>query len=129
MEIAKAESEAFEALVALDEGQTENADALAYRAMLLSARALVLTEFQDVGNEPDRIVEEFKKRFYDTELFFDRFAKGKFAQYLFLRHDSPNGKPDQDSVHRLIEEAQLFIEATHACEGRRSGATTGGVAI
>ncbi len=129
MEVSKAESEAFEAQVALDEAQVATADELAYRSMLLAARALILTEYQDVGDEPDRIVEEFRTRFYDTELFFDKYAKGKFAQYLFLRHESPNPKPDADSVHRLIEEAQLFIEAAHACEGRQTGATRGGVAI
>ncbi len=129
MEIAKAESEAFEAQVVLDDGDYRKADELAHRAMLLAARALVLTQYIDVGDDPDGIVEEFRRRFYDTELFFDKYAKGKFAQYLFARHESPNPNPDQDSAHWLIEEAQLFIEATHACEGRLAGAAAGGVAV
>ena len=33
------------------------------------------------------IVGEFRKRFYDTEKFFDPFAGGKFAQYLFVAHE------------------------------------------
>jgi len=129
MEIAKAESEAFEAQIALDEDAYGKAGDLAYRGMVLAARALVLTQYLDVGEEPEQIVAEFRKRFYETELFFDKYAKGKFAQYLFARHEEPNPNPDSDSVHRLIEEAQLFIEATHACEGRLSGAAAGGVVI
>ena len=125
MEISKAESEAFEAQVVLDEGAFDKADALAYRAMILAARALVLTENQGIGYEPDQVVTEFRTRFFDTELFFDRFAKGKFGQYLFMRHESPNPRPDTDSARRLIEEAQLFIEATHACETRLTTAPAG----
>jgi sulfite reductase (ferredoxin) len=88
--------------------------------MTLAARALVLTQFPEVGTEPQLVIDEFRTRFYDTELFFDRFAKGKFANYLFDRHAAPNPNPDKDSAHRLIEEAQLFIEATHMCETRMS---------
>ena len=119
IEISKAESEAFEAQVAMDDGDDGRADELAYRAMILAARALVRIEFLDVGDDPQRIVDEFRTRFYDTERFFDRFAKGKFANYLFDRHDATTAtSPDADAVRRLIEEAQLFIEATHACEAR-----------
>ena len=89
--------------------------------MVKAARALVRTQFLDVGDSPDRIVEEFKTRFFDTELFFDQYAKGKFGQYLFDRHQSPNPSPDNDSAHRLIEESLLFIEATHACESKVGG--------
>ena len=121
MEIAWAESEAFEAQVVLDENDPARADGLAYSSMVKAARALVRTQFLDVGDSSDRIVQEFKSRFYDTELFFDQYAKGKFAQYLFERHQNPNQNPDNDSVHRLIEEALLFIEATHACESKVGG--------
>ncbi len=129
MEIAKAESEAFEAMVALDEGDYEKADALAYHAMVLAARALVTIQYLDVGDDRNRIIEEFRTRFYDTKLFFDKYAAGKFAQYLFNRHENSHPAPDQDSAHQLIEEAQLFIEATHSCEARVSGAVTGGVRV
>jgi len=129
IEISKAESEAFEAQVALDEGNSAEADRLAYQAMVLAARALVRTQFLDVADDPGTIVNEFKTRFFDTQLFFDRFAKGKFGQYLFDRHANPNANPDSDSAHRLIEEAQLFIEATHACESRVAAASGGQVTV
>jgi sulfite reductase (ferredoxin) len=124
MEISRAESEHFDALVALDDGHYEQADKRAYQAMLLAARALVRTQFLDVGDDPDTIVREFKTRFYDTELFFDPFAKGKFARYLFSRHENPTGTVTADHAHQTVEEAQLFIEATHAAEARVNGLIT-----
>lgn len=122
MEIAKAESEHFDALVALDEGDYELADERAYNAMLLAARALIRTQSMFiVKNDADFIVETFREKFYDTKLFFDRYAKGKFARYLFNRHENPPATVDEDAAHRLVEEAQLFIEATHAAEARVNG--------
>jgi sulfite reductase (ferredoxin) len=118
MEIARAESEAFDAQLALEEKDYATADARAYQAMLLAAKALVRTQFLDVGDEPDNIVSEFKTRFYDTRLFFDQYAKGKFGRYLLDRHENPVANPDKDSAHQLTEEAQLFIEAAHACDMR-----------
>ncbi|QXD16238.1 hypothetical protein GQ464_004600 [Rhodocaloribacter litoris] len=120
MEISKAESELFEAQEALDRGDFARADARAYQAMLMAARALVRTEYLDVGEDPDRIVEAFRARFYDTERFFDPFARGKFARYLFSRHEHPPARVDEDAARRIVDEAQLFIEATHACEMRMS---------
>ncbi len=121
MEIAKAESVHFEALVALDDGDYVTAENRAYESMLLAARALVRTQYLDVGNEPDDIVKEFRTRFYDTKLFFDPFAKGKFANYLLDRHANPPDEIDEDKAHRLIKEARLFIEATYTCEARVNG--------
>jgi sulfite reductase (ferredoxin) len=121
MEISKAESEHFEGLVSLDEKDYEAADHYAYNAMILAARALVRTKFPDVGDNPDTIVSEFKTRFYDTELFFDPFVKGKFARHLLQRHENPPPQVTPDSAYQLVEEAQLFIEATHTAEGRING--------
>ena len=56
---------------------------------------------------------EFRTRFYDTNLLGDRYAGSKFAQYLFKRHESPP-KNTRRIRHRIVEEAQLFIEAAHA---------------
>jgi sulfite reductase (ferredoxin) len=118
IEISRAEGEAFDALVSLEEGDYEQADRRAYRAMLLAARALVRTQFLDVGDDPQRIVEEFRTRFYDTQLFFDRFARGKFAEYLFKRHENPPVPVTDDHAQQIAEEAHLFIEAAHACDAR-----------
>jgi len=131
IEVVRAESEAFDAQLALDEGDYETAEELAYKAMLSAARALVRIEYIDVTEEPDDIVSEFRSRFFETERFFDRFARGKFAQYLLDRHASPPADADRDAAASRVEEAQLFIEAAHACEVRLSSAGNpgGGVAI
>lgn len=122
IEVVKAESQSFDAQVALEEGDFGEAEDLAYRSMLSAARALVRLEYIDVTEKPDDIVAEFKTRFFDTERFFDRFAKGKFGQYLLDRHAEAPAQIDRDVASRRIEEAQLFIEAAHACELRESAA-------
>ncbi len=124
-ELTACEREAFEALVHLDDGNYENAARTACTAMLHAARALIKTQFLDIPEEPDRIIEEFRRRFLDTELFFDPFAKDKFARYLFKAHEEEQNGVDYtpDLAHQRIEEAQLFIEATHSCYGRMNVVT------
>ncbi len=126
MEISKAESENFDAQIEMDEGRHDRAERTAYHAMLMAAQALVRTRFQDITDDPDQIVSEFRKRFVDTQLFFDRFAKGQFAQYLLLRHEGAPERIDEDEAHQRIEEAQLFIEAAIACEARLKQAAAAG---
>jgi len=71
----------------------------------------------------DEIVSEFRKHYYDTKLFFDPFAGGKFAHYFFRAHEHRGeAGASQDSAHQLIEEAQLFVEAAHQCYTRIAGA-------
>jgi sulfite reductase (ferredoxin) len=128
IEVVKAESEAFDAQVALDEGDFARAEELAWRAMLSAARALVRTEYIDVGDGADSIVSEFRSRFFDNGRFHDRFAGGKFGQYLLDRHAAPPARVDRDEAARRAEEAQLFIEAAHACEARISATPAAGSA-
>jgi sulfite reductase (ferredoxin) len=122
IEVVKAEAQAFDAQIALDEGEPETAEELAYAAMLSAARALVRNEYIDVTQKPDDIVAEWKKRFFDTERFFDRFAKGTFGRYLLDRHASPPERVTSEVAAQRVEEAQLFIEAAHACEAREATA-------
>jgi len=122
MEIAKAESELFEGLVALDEADYPRADARAYHAMLLAARALVRTQFLDVGDDPASIALEFRQRLYETQLFHDEYAGGKFAHYFFKRHDLGDRQADKEAAQQVVEEARLFLEAVYAAETRINGA-------
>jgi sulfite reductase (ferredoxin) len=128
IEVVKAESQAFDAQVALEEGDVEEAEDLAWRGMLSAARALVRTEYIDVTESPDDIVKEFQTRFFDSERFFDRYARGKFGQYLLDRHAQPPPAVDRDIAAQRVEEALLFIEAAHACEARISAAAAVAVA-
>ena len=72
-------------------------------------------EYADVSDDPDQIVGEFRTRYYDTQKFWDPFAGGKFANYLFDAHQKANEPHNEDSTRYLIDEAQLFIDAAHSC--------------
>ena len=86
--------------------------------MLEAAKALVKVQNIDVTDEPDHIVREFRSRFHNTALFHDPYAGAKFANYLLRTHEHPPQGVDAEFAHRKIEEAQLFIEAAHACYDR-----------
>lgn len=116
-DLAAAEAQVFEAQLRLEEQAPIEADRLAYNAMLLAAKGLIKTEFIDISDDPDTIVQQFRSRFFDTELFFDKYAGGKFAMYLFRRHASGESNTPE-RARQLIEEAQLFLEASHACQAR-----------
>ena len=114
-DLQAAEREYFEAQLRFDDGQYQAADDQAYKAMLQAAKGLVRIQYRDITDNPDRIVEEFKSRFYDTGIFQDKYAGGKFAEYLFIRHRDKERHYSRDNARHLLEEAQLFIEAAHAC--------------
>src|SRR5216683_783127 len=117
-DLGAAERELFEAQVKWDSGQVEQAGATAYRSMLRAAKALVKLESPNVADDPGQIVGEFRTRYYDTQKFFDPFAGGKFANYLFAAHEKSNEPYTPDSTRYLIDEAQLFIDAAHSCYNR-----------
>ncbi|MES1205303.1 MAG: nitrite/sulfite reductase [Pseudomonadota bacterium] len=119
MGLAASEREIFEAQVLLDEGDPQGAVARAYSAMLEAARSLTREKNPNLGSDPQEVVGEFRKHFYDTQLFFDPYAGGKFAQYLFRVHEEHAGAAgSQEAVHQLIEEATLFVDAAHQVYAR-----------
>ena len=63
--------------------------------MLQAARALAREKNPNLGTEPEEIVREFRTHFYDTQLFFDPYAGGKFAQYFFRAHEERAKAADQ----------------------------------
>jgi sulfite reductase (ferredoxin) len=79
---------------------------------------LVQVEAPYVRDNAGEIVSEFRKRYYDTQLFFDPFAGGKFANYLFAAHEKSDRPYTEESSRYLIDEAQLFIDAAHSCNSR-----------
>ncbi|MBZ5575960.1 MAG: nitrite/sulfite reductase [Acidobacteriia bacterium] len=119
-QLTACEREAFEAQLALEDGQVAQAAHLAYESMRNAALALLGWRLTPHDGTPDGIVAAFKTAFYDTEYFFDPFTGGKFAQYYFAAHEQRHQTYDAEQAHRLIEETQLFIEASHACYGRLS---------
>jgi len=118
-QMTAAERLVFQAQIQLDEGHFDAAGQEAYTAMIKAAKALVQLQYDDVTEEDrDEIVEEFKERYYDTELFFDPFAGSKFGDYLLTAHEKSSTSFTEESARQLIEESQLFIEAVHSCYNR-----------
>lgn len=117
-DLAAAEREVFEAQVLAEKGGFQDAGRKAYEAMLTAAKGLVHLEETNIGDDSEEILNQFRTRFYDTEKIFDPFAGGKFANYLFAAHRTKEHSHTFDSSRRLIEEAQLFIEASHSCYNR-----------
>jgi sulfite reductase (ferredoxin) len=108
----------YEALDDLEGGRADAAAGKALRAMLQAAKAVTQMQNIDVTDDPAQIVEEFKVRFHDTQLFHDPFAGPKFANFLFHAYEEPLERPSPETAHQRIEEAQLFIEAAHALYNR-----------
>jgi len=122
-DLAAAEREVFEAQLDLEKGNFQQSARAAYLAMIRAARALVKLELQDAPSDPELIVKEFTTRFYDTQKFFDPFAGGKFAQYLFAAHAAASKAADADTARYRIDEAQLFIDAAHSCYNKFGAVT------
>jgi sulfite reductase (ferredoxin) len=122
------EREVFEAQLQLDGGNIDKAARIAYESMLHGAQALLKFKFAIAPEDPDKIVEDFRTQFYDTEIFFDPFVRGKFAQDFFNAHEESGLKRTVETAHQLIEEAQLFIEACYSCYARLSAVPVKAVA-
>jgi sulfite reductase (ferredoxin) len=116
--LAASERQVFEAQLHLEHGDASRAWQMAYGAMLQAAKALIQRYNIDITDDADEIVEEFRQRFCDTQLFYDPFAGPKFTFYLFHAHAEGLLAPDTAAVLRRLEEAQLFIEAAYACYSR-----------
>lgn len=123
-DLQAAEQRNFEAQIQLEQNDFQKADETAYHSMLIAAKGLVRTQLWDMNDDPDRIVAEFKTRFYDTQLFQSpdagQYAGGKFALYLLNRHADKDRVFAADKARHLVEEAQLFIEAAYGYYQRMS---------
>jgi sulfite reductase (ferredoxin) len=128
--VAVAESVYFDATLLLEgggaNGNVQQAADKALEAMLKAAQALLKVQNIDIADEPEAIVRDFRQYFYNTELFFDPFARGKFASYLFNAYENRQVPATLDRAKQSIEEARLFIEAAHECQTRmvQAGITT-----
>jgi sulfite reductase (ferredoxin) len=119
--LANAERQVFEAQVLLDENQYQKAGETAYQSMYQAALTLVEELFFNVPKDHDRVAEEFRARLYDTKLFWDEYAGGKFGHYYLRAYEKKNEAYTPDEAHRRVEEAQLVIEAAHSCYSKLLG--------
>jgi sulfite reductase (ferredoxin) len=121
-DLAAAERETFEAQVLMDNGDSQKAGEVAVLAMIHAAKALVKEQVYDIPEEPDTIIREFKTRYYDTQIFWDPFAAGKFGHYLLRAHEKMGEAYPPELAHQRIEEAQLVVEAAHNCYSKLQAA-------
>jgi sulfite reductase (ferredoxin) len=128
MGLAASEREVFEAQILLDEGKPSEAAARAFSAMLVAARALTRQKNENLSDQPDEVVSEFKTHFVETKLFWDTYAHGKFAQYFFKAYEEPAKNPSKETAHQLVEEAQLFVDAAYDCYTKTGNLTATGTA-
>lgn len=115
--LTASEREVFEAQLALDSGKYDEAAARAYGAMVQGATALFLQVREPAGETRDEVVENFRKRFFDTEIFFDPFRGGSIAQYFFDAQEAASSGAgfNEESTRQTVQEAQLFLEGCQSC--------------
>jgi sulfite reductase (ferredoxin) len=128
--LAASERELFEAQLLLDSGYAQQAAELAYASMVRAAQGLVKDQNPNISEDENQIIAEFTARFYDTQLFWDKYAGGKFAEYLFKAKEfiGAGKAADGDRAVQLLQEAQLFIDAAHDCHNKARGSVPSVVA-
>ena len=121
--LAASERELFEAQLQLDAGRLQDAAKTAYASMVRAAQGLVKEQNPGISEDENQILAEFTSRFYDTQLFYDKYAGGKFAEYLFKAKEfiGEGRAVDDDRAVQLLQEAQLFIDAAHDCHNKVRG--------
>jgi sulfite reductase (ferredoxin) len=131
--LASAESKVFDASVTVDDPNATAADIQdvgreAYQAMTLAALGLLKTRNPDAKPDPNTVFTDFKKQFIDTGVFFERYIGNQEWPYYQAAHESKGKVRDKDEARRRVEEAQLFIDASHACYARILASQSGGAA-
>ena len=117
------ELELYEAQDLFDQGNWGGASTKAFASMVTAAKALVRHLGAQVRDEADDVVPAFRRELHETGIFHDKYAKGKFANYLLNTHDTKAYQnADEQTVHRLLDEARLFFEASHECYQRLAAA-------
>ena len=121
--LAASERELFEAQLQLDAGRPQDAAKTAYASMVRAAQGLVKEQNPGISEDENQILTEFASRFYETQLFYDKYAGGKFAEYLFKAREfiGEGNAVDEDRAVLLLQEAQLFIDAAHDCHSKVRG--------
>ena len=84
------------------------------------------TKDPDVRSDPETVFNDFERQFIDTRLFFERYIGNSEWPYFQAAHETGGVARDRDEARRRVEEAQLFIEASHACFMRLCQAQGGG---
>ena len=114
--LSASELEIFQAQELLDQGDSAVAADKAFAAMVTAAKALVRHMGHEVRDDAEDVVAAFRRYLHDTGVFHDPFVGGKFAGYLLREGRSSSNQ--ETGARQQIDEAQLFLEAAHACYQR-----------
>src|SRR5262249_12746088 len=101
----------------------QDAAKTAYASMVRAAQGLVKAQNPGVSEDENQILAEFTSRFYETQLFWDKYAGGKFDEYMFKAKEflGTGNAFDADRALQLVQESQLFIDAAHDCHNKLNG--------
>jgi sulfite reductase (ferredoxin) len=123
--LQQAEQQLFDAQDLLHEKHPAEASQKALRAMLTAAQALVRHTGAQIRDDAEDIVQGFRTHLHETQIFHDPFVKDKFAQFFFRIASEPRlATADETLAHRTLDEAALFIDASHACYQRMTEAAS-----
>lgn len=111
--LAAAEREVFESNVLLDDGKSDDAATRAYNAMLTAAKALARHVGAPVTDDAEDVLAKFRTFLVEPKLFWDPYAGDKFAHMLFKARAGGTTGLDAEKAHQRVEEAQLFVDASH----------------
>ena len=76
-------------------------------------------EWLDAPYDDKVVVEEFRKRFVDTQIFWHKQHANQFSNYLLNRHEQgPDKRFTKETALKLIEDANLFIDAAHQAHAK-----------
>ena len=64
-------------------------------------------------------MQKFRHHLHDSGAFDAASVGGKFSHYLFKFHELEPASVTLQAAHELIEEAQLFVDASHQYHARR----------
>jgi sulfite reductase (ferredoxin) len=120
--LAASERQIFEAQLLLDEGKATEAARRARLAMTGAAECLTRELEPRLGTAPAEILQNFRVLLYDTGAFDAASVGGKFGHYLFRAHALHIDSVTLKAAHELIEEAQLFVDASHQYQTQRARA-------
>jgi sulfite reductase (ferredoxin) len=131
--LASAESKVFDASVIVDDPAAsaedlQEASRESWQAMMLAALGLLKTRNPDAKADYDRVFADFKRDFIDGGVFFERYIGNQEWPYYQAAQEARGKSRDRDEARRRVEEAQLFIDAAHACYSRILTTQQGGAA-
>ena len=90
--------------------------------MLGAAEGLTRELSPELTHDPLDILRQFRHHLADTGRFDAASPGGRFAHFVFRAHDLDITTITAQAAHELIEEAQLFVDASHQYHVRRQPA-------